>query len=287
MIDRDFANSLRESSSAYLVEHFSEYTNDAFSEQGIPVVICARNEENDLPATLVALAGSSCEVWPIVVENGSHDKTAEVARKMGAHVLRCSLPFKMAALQTGVRELDNLSRLNEPVLFTDADSLVSPTWAETLSDAVKGDNLKCASGRATVGHGPSKIADFLGTLAMDVQDRSRIVHKEHPVGRGDNSVINFAGNQEAIKTYMDFNPKFFIGEDDMIFEVMEKRHDAKFAKVLGNKAMVLSRGDRFKTPSDRIACVFPSWMKHLESLYSPDYKGIEPYKVFKDENVNL
>jgi len=286
MIDRGFANSLRVSSSAYLVEHFSEYTNDAFSEQGVPVVICARNEEKDLPATLVALAGSSREVWPIVVENGSHDKTAEVARKMGAHVLRCSQPFKMAALQTGVRELDSLGRLNEPVLFTDADSLVSPTWAETMSDAVKGDELMCASGRAVVGHGPSAVADFLGTLAMDVQDLKRQACNEHPVGRGDVSVINFADNKEAIDTYYDINPKFFIGEDDMIFEIMEKHHNSKFVKIFGDKAAVLSRGDRFKKATDRILCVFPGWQEHLKRLYIKDYKGIEPNKIFKD-NVEL
>lgn len=287
MIDRGFADSLRESSSAYLVEHFSEYTNDAFSEKGVPVIIAARNEENDLPATLISLAGSSCEVWPIVVENGSQDKTAQIARKMGAHVLRCTEPYKVAALQMGIRKLNSLYRLDEPVLFTDADSIVSPDWAKTLSEATKGDELKCASGSCLAGYGPSKIADYLGTLAMATQDISRLVRKQHPVGRGDNSAINFADNQDAIDSYLNINPKFFIGEDDMIFEVMEKRHNAQFTKVLGNKAMVLSRGDRFKKPRDRIACVLPGWKKHLEGLYSSDCEGIEPDKVFKDENVSL
>ena len=282
MIDRGFADSLRESSSAYLVEHFSEYTNDAFSEKGVPVIIPARNEERDLPATLITLASSSCEVWPIVVENGSTDKTAEIARKMGAHVLKCSEPYKMAALQVGIQELDSLSRLNEPVLFTDADSLVSPTWAEALTGAVKGDELMCASGRVLAGHGPSKTADFLGTLAMDVQDIKRLVFNDHPVGRGDNTVINFANNREAISNYMNINPKFFPGLDDMIFEVLEKHNKSKFTKVLGGAATVLSRGDRFIKASDRLSCVLPGWKDRLTKLYLRDYKNIEPDKVFKD-----
>jgi glycosyltransferase involved in cell wall biosynthesis len=286
MISRGFADYLRETDSTELVEKFSEYTNDNFSEEGIPVVIAARNEEQDLPATLISLAGSTCEVWPIVVENGSEDKTYEVAKKMGAHVLHCKLPFKMAALQAGIRELDSKSRLNEPVLYTDADSLVSPTWAETLSNAVKGNEIKCASGRAVVGYGPSKTADFLGTFAMDIQDIKRIVCREHPVGRGDDSAINFTNNREAIATYLSFNPKYFICEDDMIFEIMEKRHNAKFAKVLGRAATVLSRGDRFKSAGDRIRCVLPNWREHLKSLYIDDYAGIEPNKVFKNGETN-
>ncbi|MFZ2125171.1 MAG: glycosyltransferase family 2 protein [Candidatus Saccharimonadales bacterium] len=282
MISKGFADYLRETNSTELVEKFSDYTLDNFSEKGIPVIIAARNEEKDLPATLIALAGSTCEVWPIVIENGSIDKTYEVAKKMGAHVLKSKLPFKMAALQTGVNELNRLYRLDEPVLFTDADSLVGPTWAETLSNAVNGNKLMCASGRAIAEYGPSKIADCLGTFAMDSQDLKRFVYKEHPVGRGDNSAINFADDQDAIATYMDINPKFFIGEDDMIFDILEKQHNAKFKKVFGRFATVSSRGDRFKKASDRVKCVLPHWQDHLKSLYIDDYAGIEPDKVYKN-----
>lgn len=275
MISREFANTLRESDPKLLVKNYSKYTSDTFMERGVPVVIAARNEENDLPATLISLAGSTREVWPVVVENGSTDRTFEVATKMGAHVLRCSQPFKMAALQTSIRELDDKSRLDKPVLFTDADSLVSPTWAEALQDAIKGDELKCASGRSVAAYGPSALADLLGTLAMDGQDIKRILFNEHPVGRGDVSAINFAGDRQAISTYLAIRPNLFVGEDDMIFDLLEKRHDAKFTKVLGNRAAVLSRGDRFKKPSDRILCVFPGWKKHLVGLYS-DYDNIDP-----------
>ena len=287
MISRGFADSLRSEKPSELVSVFSEYTKAAFSEYGIPVIIAARNEENDLPATLISLASSSCEVWPIVVENGSHDKTAEIARKMGAHVLRCSEPFKVAALQTGIRELNSLYRLDEPVLFTDADSLVSPDWAKSLSEATSGDELKCASGVCIADHGPSKTADKLGSIAMFAQDIKRLTLKEHPVGRGDNSAINFADNQDAIATYLNLNPKYFIGEDDMIFDILEKRHNAKFKKVMGRTAVVLSRGDRFKKATDRISCVLPGWKDRLTKLYLRDYKSIEPDTVFKDEKASF
>lgn len=284
MISREIADSLRKSEPKRLIGEFSEYTSETFNEHGVPVVIAARNEEKDLPATLISLAGSSREVWPIVVENGSQDRTAEVACMMGAYVLRCNQPFKMAALQTGIHELGTQSRLCEPVLFTDADSLVGSTWAEALYEAVEGDELKCASGRSVVDHGPSATADFLGTLAMDVQDLKRIMSRQHPVGRGDDSAINFAGNMEAVSTYLSINPKFFIGEDDKIFGILGKRHKAKFTKVLGSSAAVSSRGDRFKNASDRFFCVLPGWKKHLTNLYLTDYKGIEPDIMFKDDS---
>jgi len=281
MISREFANFLRESDPKQLVDDYSHYTSDAFIESGTPVVIAARNEENDLPATLISLAGSTHEIWPVVVENGSTDRTFEVATKMGAHVIRCVQPFKMAALQTGVRELDEKGRLDQPVLFTDADSLVVPSWAEVMHEAVKGYELKCASGRSVAAHGPSALADLLGTLAMDGQDIKRILLNEHPVGRGDTSAINFAANNEAVSTYLGIKPNLFIGEDDLIFELLEKRHNAKFTKVLGNKAAVLSRGDRFKKSTDRILCALPGWKKHLVGLYS-DYDSIDP-AIYEDK----
>ncbi|WP_291429754.1 glycosyltransferase [Deinococcus sp.] len=101
---------------------------------GFTVVIPARNEEVYLPLTLRALAGqrhAPDEV--IVVDNGSTDRTVQVARDWGATVLRCERPGVAYTRQMGLE-----AARSEWVATTDADSLPSPQWLEKLSEAAPG-----------------------------------------------------------------------------------------------------------------------------------------------------
>ncbi|HEY7225049.1 MAG TPA: glycosyltransferase family A protein [Micromonosporaceae bacterium] len=101
------------------------------SRECVAVVIPARDEEHDLPATLLALARSTVSVVPIVVDNGSQDDTGAVAAHLGARVVSAESGAKMAATQAGLRHaITNLA--TKDVLFTDADTLVLPAWAETM-----------------------------------------------------------------------------------------------------------------------------------------------------------
>lgn len=68
------------------------------------VIIPAYNEEEALPAVLAALRERVPEFDVLVVDDGSHDRTAAVAREGGAMVAR--LPFNLGvggALRTGFR----------------------------------------------------------------------------------------------------------------------------------------------------------------------------------------
>lgn len=71
---------------------------------GVSVVVAAFNEEDYLPATLRAVQGVEGvdEIW--VVDDGSRDRTAAVARKEGARVIRLEKNRgKGAALTEGLR----------------------------------------------------------------------------------------------------------------------------------------------------------------------------------------
>ncbi|MGE3805173.1 MAG: glycosyltransferase family 2 protein, partial [Gemmataceae bacterium] len=85
----------------------------------IAVVIPALNEENSLPLVLRDLPPG---LDVIVVDNGSHDRTAEVARAGGAHVIPEPARGYGSACLRGLAELP--SRPGGPpdiVVFVDAD----------------------------------------------------------------------------------------------------------------------------------------------------------------------
>ncbi|MFC4639840.1 glycosyltransferase [Deinococcus hohokamensis] len=98
------------------------------------VVIPARNEAKYLPHTLRALERQTrAPAEVIVVDNGSADQTAEVARAWGARVLACPERGVARARQLGLQEAHG-----DWVATTDADSLPCPEWIEALDAASPG-----------------------------------------------------------------------------------------------------------------------------------------------------
>src|SRR3954469_23894543 len=86
----------------------------------ISVIIPARNEEEFLPATLRALKQQLYRNFEvIVVANGCHDRTAEVAREMGARVFEFEHRGLGAARNFGGQEAQG-----QILVFLDADTLL-------------------------------------------------------------------------------------------------------------------------------------------------------------------
>jgi glycosyltransferase involved in cell wall biosynthesis len=70
-------------------------------------IVPAFNEEGTVADVISELRGYDSEIEILVIDDGSHDKTAEAARVAGARVLR--LPFNLGiggAVQTGFRYAD-------------------------------------------------------------------------------------------------------------------------------------------------------------------------------------
>lgn len=92
----------------------------------VSFVVPARNEAAGIAACVDALMrqGDDARVEVIVVDNGSIDDTADIARAHGAHVVHESRPGLAHARQAG------LAAALAPILvFVDADTLVPPGWA--------------------------------------------------------------------------------------------------------------------------------------------------------------
>jgi glycosyltransferase involved in cell wall biosynthesis len=108
----------------------------------IAAVIPARNEADRIQATVTAAAGLPGVGLVVVVDDGSRDSTAAIARRMGAVVLRHARNRgKAAAMQSGanvVGVVDQRERRDSPrhLLFLDADLGESAAQAGPLADPV-------------------------------------------------------------------------------------------------------------------------------------------------------
>jgi glycosyltransferase involved in cell wall biosynthesis len=100
---------------------------------GLSIAIPALNEEAALPDTLRTVCRAACRQMMqkggvpfevMVVDNGSTDRTAEIAERFGARVVPASAPGISSARNAG------LAAAKAPLLlWTDADARVPEQWA--------------------------------------------------------------------------------------------------------------------------------------------------------------
>jgi glycosyltransferase involved in cell wall biosynthesis len=108
----------------------------------VAVVIPARNEADRIQATVNAAAGLVGVGLVVVVDDGSTDATAALARRAGAAVMRHARNRgKGAAMETGaeaVRLVDQRERRETPrhLLFLDADLAGTAAMAGPLAEPV-------------------------------------------------------------------------------------------------------------------------------------------------------
>ncbi|SNC68581.1 Glycosyltransferase like family 2 [Hymenobacter gelipurpurascens] len=124
------------------------------------VIIPAKDEAENLPATLAALAAqTTLEGLPldhglyeiVVLANNCHDATAEVARQFGRqhptlalHILELTLPPQEAhvgkarrlLMDEACRRLEQVETPGSFIASTDADTRVAPTWLAATQAAL-------------------------------------------------------------------------------------------------------------------------------------------------------
>ncbi|GLW11162.1 glycosyl transferase [Microtetraspora sp. NBRC 13810] len=109
------------------------------------VVVPAYNEAAGIEATLRALAEQDDDGFTlVVVDNGSTDGTAEVARRLGVEVVREPRKGTGAAADTGMRHA--IAHGATHLARTDADCLPRRDWVRNIRRAF-GDGLEMVGGR--------------------------------------------------------------------------------------------------------------------------------------------
>ncbi len=105
------------------------------------VVLPCRNEAAALPGLLARIPAG---YRPIVVDNGSTDGSAEVARAHGAEVISVAEPGYGAAVHAGVEAADPIDGV---VCVMDADGSFDPTQLPRLAGCVRTGQAQLATGR--------------------------------------------------------------------------------------------------------------------------------------------
>ena len=213
-----------------------------------PVVIPARNEQYDLPATLLALAHSISPVIPIVVDNGSLDDTAGTANRMGAHVIGAPTGTKMAATQAGLSYAAHRWP-GAPILFTDADTLALPTWASAMgAHLTRGHSA--VFGTVLCWHGSSRRVDAILSSVKLARSLIRAATGQTPVGRGANYGLRLDPDGTMAAALLALDPDLFAGDDTAIRDALH-RTGTRLTACFHRRASVLTRNDRYHSLAAR------------------------------------
>ncbi len=96
------------------------------------VVVAVRDDERGIAACVDSLRAQTIPLHVIVVDDGSTDRTGDVAAEHGATVIRAEGSGAAAARNLGVS-----SSTTDVVLFTDGDCVPTERWAESLLAALE------------------------------------------------------------------------------------------------------------------------------------------------------
>lgn len=111
----------------------------------VAVLIPALDEEDALPRVVDALPDDGIDTL-LVVDNGSSDRTPEVARELGATVLVEEEPGYGAACLTGIRHLASLDPMPDVLAFVDADAYLEAPHLPELVEPVLEDRADLVLG---------------------------------------------------------------------------------------------------------------------------------------------
>ena len=128
----------------------------------VSVVIPALNEEKFIGDCLKALRGQTVPAEIIVVDNGSRDRTVEIARDYADMVIEAP-GVRIARL----RQIGAEAASGDIVATTDADTFAPPTWLENLLRHFDDPGVVAVGGPVRVlDHGPVKELYASGLSAI-------------------------------------------------------------------------------------------------------------------------
>jgi glycosyltransferase involved in cell wall biosynthesis len=114
----------------------------------ISVIIAALNEEEAIAQVIKAVPKDLADEI-IVVDNGSKDRTAEIAARAGARVVKQPVAGYGRAYQTGVR---SVSPESEIIVFIDGDGSDCPEMMDRLVTPIVDGKAEFVIGSRTRGH---------------------------------------------------------------------------------------------------------------------------------------
>lgn len=266
-------NSIRNMPGAKIEDDYSAFTRGVFNaarrlDRIHPLVIPARDEEEDLPGTLLAAARTG-NALPIVLDNNSSDRTAKIARRMGAITAKVEQGNKMAATQEGLR-IASQELGARAIYLTDADTLVPPTWIvgmdRKLDKADIGDGA-AIFGNSILWHGPSRFADAVLSIAKLTRAAKQSVAKGDIIARGHNYAVQLDEDGRMLAALNDLDSDMFNGDDYHIKEALVNS-GAAVQNAMSLDTTVITRNDRVTSLAQRIR---KDYTKERDTQYNDHY----------------
>ncbi|MDN5275612.1 MAG: hypothetical protein JWN33_261 [Candidatus Saccharibacteria bacterium] len=194
-------------------------------EERTPVIIAAFNEEKRIANTLAALDVEN--VAPLVMVNGSSDRTAEIARQYTDQVIELEEQGKFPALQRGVEILGRQGL--HGVLFIDADSVPRHRriWADEMTfPFITNPGPMVTAGRLRFTEG-SSVANGIRTLRRQRDFAASARRQDSSSVYGANMGVQF--HTEDIRDEFLALPHVWPGEDKLTADlIMEHGGKVKY-----------------------------------------------------------
>lgn len=172
----------------------------------VSVVICTYNGAGTLPETCAAvrrLAYPRLEV--IVVDDGSTDTSAQIAREHGFTVISTENRGLSSARNTGAH-----TAAGEIVAYLDDDAAPDPHWLHHVVDAFRRDDVVAVGGPNVAVPGDGAVAD---AVAISPGNPSHVLlgdrEAEHIPG------CNASFRRDALLAIGGFDPRFHVAGDDV------------------------------------------------------------------------
>jgi exopolysaccharide biosynthesis polyprenyl glycosylphosphotransferase len=199
----------------------------------ISVIIPAYNAEGIIAEGLTALRNQTvpaAQYEVIVVDDGSEDRTVEVARQAGARVLAMPHQGPAAARNAGVRAAHG-----EIVLFTDADCVPAPDWIEEMVRPFREDpDVVGVKGRYKTRQ-RSIVARF---AQIEFEDRYRRLERLQTIDFVDSHAAGF--RKQTFLAMGGFDPNFPVANNEDV-ELSYKLARAGHKMVFAPRAVVYHR----------------------------------------------
>jgi len=236
------------------------------------VMVCARNESKRLPCLMSGLAKQVQGVNVFVVDNGSSDETAELAKNLGATVISEKKEGLINALISGFKYFAQKPIQPNTILLTDADCLPVPTWSEDMNRVA----------HRVLDHnvGGQIFAPFLfqGSLTKDlirsavaVTIDARYWLKGKSRAKGANGLLLTDNQKGILNTLSQPSEKNIITGTDGYIHDQVLACGGKGYFNFSLKSIVITDGCRYKSLLDLFnTFLFP---KHREVLYQEWFKA--------------
>ena len=282
-----FARRISSISGDVILKNNASSMKNAFSERGIPVIVRARDEQEDLPKLLFSLSRSNTPVNPIIVDNGSSDATPYIGKSLGLTVITEKRIGVVPASISAFNYIREANLHTQPVLFSDADSIPGMKWASSMISLL---GKMGRSGGIAYGlyayFGGQLLSDSLLTSAYHMKSLLSFNLRNKVTAHGGNSGIKFDQDGKILEACTHLDPKFTIGLGGLIRD-----------KVKGANGIAIRSFNPFTlspTRSDRMPdlySVFKLFISHRKAItehykeWFKDHPGYD-YNVFMDAIKN-